>query len=60
MSLDVGHLHGVPDRSFSIFLVSFRDAMRAAWITDTIQSLAQGVAGDEHGVGGIHQNAFDH
>lgn len=52
MSLNIGHLRGVSDRSFSIFLVSFRDT---TWTTGAAQCLAQGVAGDEHGVRRIHQ-----
>ena len=35
--------------------MSFYGASRTAWIKDTIQRLAQGVAGNEHGVERIHQ-----
>lgn len=35
--------------------MSFYGASRTAWIKDTIQRLAQGVAGNEHGVKRIHQ-----
>jgi hypothetical protein len=55
MSLDVGHLHEVSDRSFGSVLLGFQDADKAAWITDTAQRLARGVAGDEHVVRNIHQ-----
>ena len=35
--------------------MSFWGTSRTAWIKDTIQGLAQGVAGNEHGVECIHQ-----